>query len=330
MPGLGKADPGMVSLCPHSSTICEISMQQSRPQRVRLTWRTQQRLFAGVLLAPALVLVIGILGIPIVAGIVTSLQRIRLNQPQRNSWFVGFDNYERMLGSSDFWHSLSISTLYTLGAVTLTFIIGLGGALLVNRSSWFNSGARVLMMLPWATPLVAGALTWGIMFDADSGIINQFVRALPGSPRSIPWLVDSGTALWAVILVDAWHTFPVAMVLLLAGLQAIPRDLYDSAAVDGATTFQQFRFITLPILAPITGLTLLLLAVWAFRRFDVVFLLTRGGPGDSTRTLIMHTFDRAFRYYDLSYSATLGVATLLISAVLAVLYLRSIRRQAQG
>jgi multiple sugar transport system permease protein len=201
---------------------------------------------------------------------------------------------------------------------------------LVSRRSWFTAGARVLMLLPWATPLVAGALTWAIMFDTDSGVINQFVRWLPGDMRSIPWLVESGTAIWAVILVDAWHTFPVAMVLLLAGLQGIPRELYESASVDGATTWQQFRYVTLPILAPISGLTLLLLAVWAFRRFDVVFLLTRGGPGDATRTLIMQTFDRAFRYYDLSYSATLGVATLMISALLAALYLRSIRRQVQG
>ena len=184
------------------------------------------------------------------------------------------------------------------------------------------------MLLPWATPLVAGALTWGIMFDADSGIINQFVRALPGSPQSIPWLVDSGTALLAIIVVDAWHTFPVAMVLLLAGLQGIPRELYESASVDGASSLQQFRYITLPILAPISGLTLLLLAVWAFRRFDVVYLLTRGGPGDATRTIIMETFDKAFRYYNLSDSATLGVITLLISAVMAAFYVHSIRKQA--
>ncbi len=290
----------------------------------------QQRLFAAFLLAPALILVTVILGIPVIAGIVTSLQRIRINRPQSNSAFVGLDNYHRMLTSPDFWHSLSVSTLYTLGAVTLTFTLGFGAALLVNRSSWFNTGARVLMLLPWATPLVAGALTWGIMFDTDSGIINQFVRWLPGDNQSIPWLVESGTAIWAVILVDAWHTFPLTMVLLLAGLQGVPRELYESAEVDGATKWQQFRFVTLPILAPISGLTLLLLAVWAFRRFDVVYLLTRGGPGDATRTLIMQTFDRAFRYYDLSYSATLGVATLTISALLAALYLRSIRRQVQA
>ena len=268
-----------------------------------------------------------ILGIPILAGIITSLQRIRLNAPRRNSWFVGLENYERVLASDDFWDSLWVSTQYTVGAVSLTFALGLGAALLVSRSSWFNSGARVLLLLPWATPLVAGALTWGIMLDTDSGIINQFVRWLPGTHQSIPWLVESGTALWVVIVVDAWHTFPVAMVLLLAGLQAIPRDFYEAAAIDGATSWQKFRFVTLPMLAPISGLTLLLLAVWAFRRFDVVYLLTRGGPGDATRTLIMETFDRAFRYYDLSTSATLGVITLLISSFMAAIYLRSIRRQ---
>jgi len=302
----------------------------SRAGARKLTLEARQRLFASLLLTPALILVVGILGLPVLAGIATSFQRIRLNRPQRNSAFVGLENYERMLTSPEFWHSLSVSAFYTVGAVTLTFILGLSAALLVSRRSWFTAGARVLMLLPWATPLVAGALTWAIMFDTDSGVINQFVRWLPGDMRSIPWLIESGTAIWAVILVDAWHTFPVAMVLLLAGLQGIPRELYESASVDGATTWQQFRYVTVPILAPISGLTLLLLAVWAFRRFDVVFLLTRGGPGDATRTLIMQTFDRAFRYYDLSYSATLGVATLIVSALLAALYLRSIRRQVHG
>jgi ABC-type sugar transport system permease subunit len=314
---------------PGSQTRCTVATAHRSPWRLPLTWSTQQRLFAGVLLLPALALVTIVLGIPILAGIVTSLQRIRLNAPQRNSWFVGVDNYERVLTSGDFWHSFWVSIQYTVGAVGLTFALGFGAALLVSRSSWFNSGARVLLMLPWATPLVAGALTWGIMFDTDSGIVNQFMRWLPGNHQSVPWLVESETALYVVIVVDAWHTFPVAMVLLLAGLQAIPRELYEAASIDGATAWQKFRFVTLPILAPISGLTLLLLAVWAFRRFDVVYLLTRGGPGDATRTLIMETFDRAFRYYDLSTSATLGVITLLISSLMAAVYLRSIRRQVQ-
>jgi multiple sugar transport system permease protein len=167
------------------------------------------------------------------------------------------------------------------------------------------------------------------MLDYDSGIVNQMLAWLPWHMSSVPWLIDAKVSIWAVILVDAWHTFPLAMLLLLAGLQGIPKDLYESASVDGARPLQQFLYITLPSIAPISNVVLMLLAVWAFRRFDVVYLLTRGGPGDSTMTLIMQTFDRAFRYYDLSASATLGVATLLISAVLAGVYFLSLRRQTQ-
>jgi multiple sugar transport system permease protein len=295
----------------------------------KLSWRTQQRLFAGLLLAPALVLVVGTLGVPIVAGIVTSLQRIRINMPQRNSNFVGLDNYQRMFADSDFWHSLQVSVTYTIGSVLLTFLLGFAAALVLSRSNPINPIARVLTLLPWATPVVAGSLTWSIMFDYDSGIVNQMLSWLPWHPQAVPWLIDPSISIWAVILVDAWHTFPLAMLLLLAGLQGIPRDLYESASVDGARPVQQFLYITLPSIAPISNVVLLLLAVWAFRRFDVVYLLTRGGPGDSTMTLIMQTFDRAFRYYDLSASATLGVATLLISAVLAGVYFYSLRRQTQ-
>jgi len=295
----------------------------------RLTWRTQQRLFAGLLLAPALLLVVGTLGIPIVAGIVTSLQRIRINMPARNSNFVGLDNYQHMVTSTDFWHSLQVSVVYTIGSVVLTFVLGFGAALLLSRNTFITPIARLLTLLPWATPVVAGTLTWSIMLDYDSGIVNQVLAWLPWHISAVPWLIDANVSIWAVILVDAWHTFPLAMVLLLAGLQGIPKDLYESASVDGARPVQQFLYITLPSIAPISNVVLLLLAVWAFRRFDVVYLLTRGGPGDSTMTIIMQTFDRAFRYYDLSSSATLGVATLLISAVLAGVYFLSLRRQTQ-
>lgn len=295
----------------------------------RLTWALQQRIFANVLLAPALLLVLVTLAVPIVAGFVTSLQRIRINMPQRNSAFVGLDNYQRMIESADFWHSLQVSVIYTIGSVTLTYLLGFSAALLLSRQSPINPIARALTLLPWATPTVAGALTWSIMLDYDSGIINQILAWLPGNIRAVPWLVEAQSSMWAVIVVDAWHTFPLAMLLLLAGLQGIPNELYEAASVDGAKAWQKLLYITLPALAPISSVVLLLLAVWAFRRFDVVFLLTRGGPGDATLTLIMQTFDRAFRFYDLSYSATLGVATLAISGVLAAIYLRTLKRDAQ-
>jgi multiple sugar transport system permease protein len=294
-----------------------------------LSWSIQQRIFANALLAPALILILATLAVPIVAGIVTSLQRIRINMPQRNSSFVGLENYQRMLESPDFWHSLQVSVVYTIGSVSLTFVLGFAAALLLSRQSPINPIARAITLLPWATPTVAGALTWSIMLDYDSGIINQMLDWLPGNIRAVPWLIEARTSIWAVIIVDAWHTFPLAMLLLLAGLQGIPGELYEAAAVDGAKAWHKFWYITLPALRPISSVVLLLLAVWAFRRFDVVFLLTRGGPGDATLTLIMQTFDRAFRFYDLSYSATLGVATLAISGILAAIYLRTLKRDAQ-
>ena len=304
-------------------------MAKAMVKSPRLSWSIQQRIFANAMLAPALILVLATLAVPIVAGIVTSVQRIRINMPLRNSNFVGLDNYQRMLESPDFWHSLQVSLIYTAGSVSLTYVLGFAAALLLSRQSPINPIARALTLLPWATPTVAGALTWSIMLDYDSGIINQILDWLPGNIRAVPWLIEAQSSMWSVIIVDAWHTFPLAMLLLLAGLQGIPGELYEAAAVDGAKAWQKFWYITLPALAPISSVVLLLLAVWAFRRFDVVFLLTRGGPGDATLTLIMQTFDRAFRFYDLSYSATLGVATLAISAILAAIYLRTLKRDTQ-
>lgn len=303
------------------------SMTNVAEKSPRLTWAVQQRIFASAMLAPAFILVMVTLAVPIIAGIVTSLQRIRINLPQRNSGFVGLDNYQRMIESPDFWHSLQVSIIYTVGSVTLTYVLGFAAALLLSRNSPINPIARAITLLPWATPTVAGALTWSIMLDYDSGIVNQMLNWV--GIRSVPWLIEAQSSIWSVIVVDAWHTFPLAMLLLLAGLQGIPGELYEASSVDGAKAWQKFWYITLPSLAPISSVVLLLLAVWAFRRFDVVFLLTRGGPGDATQTLIMQTFDRAFRFYDLSYSATLGVATLLISGILAAIYLRTLKRDTQ-
>ena len=202
-------------------------MSAARTREPRLSWQTQQRVFAGFLLTPALVLIVATLGVPILTGIVTSLQRIRINMPQRNSNFVGLENYRRMLESPDFWHSLKVSVIYTTGSVALTFALGFGAALLLSRQSRFNPIARALTLLPWATPVVAGTLTWGVMLDYDSGIINQMLAWLPGNIPAVPWLIEARTSMWAVILVDAWHTFPLAMLLLLAGLQGIPGELYE-------------------------------------------------------------------------------------------------------
>ena len=171
---------------------------------------------AWLLLLPAAVLLVAFTHYPILATIRHSLFIARRNGTEV---FVGLDNYQRMLESPDFWHSLQVSLIYTAGSVSLTYVLGFAAALLLSRQSPINPIARALTLLPWATPTVAGALTWSIMLDYDSGIINQILDWLPGNIRAVPWLIEAQSSMWSVIIVDAWHTFPLAMLLLLAGLQ---------------------------------------------------------------------------------------------------------------
>jgi multiple sugar transport system permease protein len=283
---------------------------------------TDGRLFAWVMLAPALVLLAVVLGMPLLSGVWLSFQHWVLTRPADQEAFVGLDNYARMIGDPDFWDAIWRSFFYTAGVVLGSLALGMGAAILTKaafRGRWL---ARTMFVLPWAIPGVAAALVWGVMYDPNFGILNRLLSVVTFGSVTPEWLLDRNLVLPSLMLVQVWNEFPIAYIFLLAGLMAIPQELYEAADVDGASPRARFRFVTLPMMRFVIAVTTLLIAIFGFRSFAVIYVLTGGGPARNSETLIMQTYNEAFRRYDFSYSSTLGVASIVVTLVLTAVYLR--------
>ncbi len=236
------------------------------------------------------------------------------------SRFVALENYAFLLQDPRFWNALG-NTAYFVGvSVTLELILGLGLALLLNRRFRGRGLARALVLVPWAVPTVVAARFWEWIFNADFGVLNYLLGT------RINWLGDPSWALHAAIAADVWKMTPFAALLLLAGLQVIPEELYRAACIDGANRWQLFRHITLPLLRPVILLVLLFRTMDAARVFDLVFVLTGGGPANETETLVVYTYKLLYRTLQFGYGSALAVATFLFIFALSLVYVHQLRR----
>ncbi|MCP2250875.1 carbohydrate ABC transporter permease [Lentzea aerocolonigenes] len=244
---------------------------------------------------------------------------------------VGFKNYLNVLSGDAsygaFWGTLVRTLIWTFGCVFFHYTIGLGLALLLNRQVKGRTLYRVLLILPWAVPAFISAFAWKYMFNAQYGIINQFLRSL-GLPDPV-WLGQSNWALLAVIIVNVWLGVPFQMVALLGGLQSIPGDLYEAAEVDGATPWQRFVHVTLPGLRSVSSTVILLGIIWTFNMFPVIYLIA--GPNPNTRILVTYAFERFFSgaSRDYAIASTYGVLILSVLLVFATVYRRALRSQGE-
>lgn len=234
--------------------------------------------------------------------------------------FVGFGNYAFLIRDVRFWNALG-NTAYFVGvSVTLELGLGLAFALLLNRRFRGRAVARALVLVPWAVPNVVAARFWEWIFNADFGVLNYLLGV------KVNWLGDPIWALHAAILADVWKTTPFAVLLLLAGLQVIPDELYQAARIDGANAWQLFRHITLPLLKPVILLVLLFRTMDAARVFDLIFVLTGGGPANETETLVVYAYKLLYRTLQFGYGSALAVATFLFILALSLAYLSVLRR----
>jgi len=237
--------------------------------------------------------------------------------------FVGFSEYGRVLRSGFFLNSVVVSGLYSIGNLLGTWVLGLGTALLLNRSFVARPVARALIIIPWAIPYVAAALIWGWMFDYNFGILNYLLRTLHVTSKNVQWLTACPAALWSLTGVSVWKLFPLGTVMFLAGLQTIPLELYEAARVDGAGWLMTFRHVTIPGIWQVGVVLTLLVAVWAFgRAFTIIFLLTEGGPAGCSDTLVIRTYLEVFKFFHPGTGAALGVIVLAISLIFSFVYLR--------
>lgn len=276
-------------------------------------------------LLPAMIAVGAVVVYPLIYTAGLSLFDVNLLQPAR-ARFVGLGNYASMLASATFWHSLLITAFYTFGTVIVSVLLGLGTSLLLNREYRFRTLARAAIILPWATPWLVTCLIWYVLLNPQFGLVNAILRAAGIVQSGQSFLYQSSTALPAVIFVTAWRLFPMATLLLLAGLQGIPREQYEAAAVDGAGTWNRFRHVTLPNLATVLVVVGVLLTIWSFKLFTVIYVLTAGGPGSATEALAIYSYEQGFKFYNLGTGSTIAMLMVFVSAGLVLLYFSLLRR----
>ena len=277
------------------------------------------------LLTPAVIVTLIIVFAPMVEAVVTSFYEYVLFRPNAAK-FVGLANFVTLFNDPVFWTSLWQTALWIGLTLPLQMGLGLIAALLLNKEFAWRGLARALVIIPWALPSVVIALMWRWIYDPNIGILNDLLLRLDIIRAAIPWLADPDVALYAVIATLTWQGFPFFAVMILAGLQGIPKSQYEAAAIDGASAWRQFRHITLPGIAPILATAGLLRTIWVANSIDVIFVMTGGGPGYSTYTLPLFAFVKARQNLDFGYGSAIAVTfTVILGAVVALYIARTMR-----
>ncbi len=278
--------------------------------------------FAWALVAPALVMITGILALPLLFSLYVSLHEWDLSKIPSHLEWVGLRNYLELLASADLWRALRFTLGYTLACVAGEFLLGLVLALLLHKTPIGRQVFTAILVLPMMmTPIVSG-LVWRLMYNPTYGVINQALGL-----KDLVWLGEVRYAILAVILVTIWQNSAFVMVLVLAGLRSLSDDPFEAARIDGASAWQAFRFITLPLLKPTILVALLIRTIFEFRAFDVIWILTQGGPAGATEALSLLNFRMGFRYFATGPAAALSWIMLAITSMLSAGYIWSLSRR---
>jgi multiple sugar transport system permease protein len=288
------------------------------PRRRRSRLARSERTLGIVLILPV-VLVIALLVLVPLAGVVwDSLgDRTFLSNV---SHFVGLSNYTALLSSGDFWQVFGHSVGWTVASVTLQLVIGLALALLLNRRMPARPLFRGLFLLPWVTPVVVIVLIWKWMLNDLYGVVNALLGAIHPAWHSLSWFSDPALALPTVIAINVWRGAPFVMVIFLAGLQTVPRELHEAAALDGAGPWRSFWHVTLPHLRAILATMILIFALFNFNNFDLIYLATQGGPANATMTLPVNTYQVGFGGELIGQASTWAVLMLVTVLLVALVY----------
>jgi ABC-type sugar transport system permease subunit len=293
--------------------------------RAELRGRTAEAITGWALLAPALAVLLVIIAWPLFQGIRLSLYEAFLLRPLSSAVWVGVANYLRFAADPNLTLYLRNQVIWVTGSVAGEVGLGFVLALILNRDLRYRAFWRSIVLLPWAMPIAATALIWQWIFNAEWGIANYTLRQVGVLQENISWY-NTPWRLWLVLLTtNAWRHFPFAYVSLLAGFQAIPREVVEAAEIDGAGPVATFRTITLPLMKPVLWAVVLLLAIWRMNDFSTIWTMTRGGPGIDSMTFAPLVYVTAFSYFRFGQAASIGVVMLMISLLLTTLYLKRTR-----
>ncbi|MBN1084127.1 sugar ABC transporter permease [Erwinia sp. V90_4] len=282
---------------------------------------------AWVLLAPMLIVMGLLTAWPLLRTIWLSFTDAELIGSGGQTGYVGLDNYLYALTDPDFLASIGRTLYFTVLSVALEGIIGVLVALLLNQKFRGRSVLRVLVILPWALPTIVNAMMWRLNFNPDYGSINALLTQLHIIDSYRSWLGSPDSALNAVMLADVWKNYPLVTLLVLASMQSIPGDLYEAARLDGASAWRRFRAITFPAIVGALSVALILRTIDAFKIFDIIYVMTRGGPVDSTKTLSFYVYQESFSYLRAGSGAAYAILMTLMCSVLIAIYMALLYRQ---
>lgn len=310
----------------------EVARLQASQSAIRSRWRRfveKERWLAWALIIPALIVVFALILMPIVRAFWMSLHIIDLTRPALGQPFVGLENYIDILGDREFWSSIGRTGYFMAVSIILEMALGVSVALLLNVEFRGRALLRSLILIPWALPITIDAIMWKWIFNPSYGALNSLLLQLGLIDSYRTWLSTPRSAMHVLIIADVWKVTPLVILLSLAGLQTIPKALYEAARVDGASRWYSLRHITLPLLTPTLVIVLVIRTMDAFKVFDLIYIMTSGGPSDGTKVIAYHTYLVAFRFLKLGEGAALAYLMTLFIALMAFAYIRLLNREVE-
>ena len=294
-------------------------LTRTRPAgKTRLSWPRWLSPYLFVL--PVVIAFVLIIAYPLFRNIYESFFQNYLARPSEHD-FIWFENYTRVFRDKVFWKSSQVTAIYISITVVIRFFFGLGIALLLNQKLKIRGIARALLIIPWAVPDIVACLVWIQMFDYQYGIINYYLMNTGLIAEPLKWLSSLDLALPAAMIVNVWKGTPWVAIMILAGLQTIPTDLYEAAAIDGANSIKKFLNVTIPLLRPVFITVFLLLVIWSIKDFAIIYILNKGGPAHATEVLTIYIYQKAFTDLRMGQAAAAGVILLVISMLFTIIYL---------
>ncbi|MBM3708357.1 MAG: sugar ABC transporter permease [Actinobacteria bacterium] len=279
---------------------------------------------AFFLILPTLIAVFAILIYPILYSLTISFTSATLRDMSFN--FIGLQNYFSALRDQKLGNAFILTIEYSAVTVFFKLLLGMSLALILNEKFIGRGLTRSLIIIPWAVPYIVTGIMWRWIFDSNIGIFNFILNKIGIINEYIAWLASRSFALSTIIIADVWQGTPFFIIILLAGLQTIPEDLYEAALVDGAGSFRKFVHITLPMIKFQIFIVIILGAIFAINQFDLFYIMTKGGPADSTSVATYYDYKIAFRYYKISYASAVSYLILLLTAIITIVYSRILQR----
>jgi len=282
-------------------------------------FKKERNKFIILMLMPATILLVGLTLFPFIVSFILSFTDYSLLRPGQTK-FIFLDNYIELMKTDEFWIALRVTVVFTVLAVFVQVVLGVVIATLLHNENTNISFLRTMYLLPLAITPIAATFTFRLMFNPSLGVLNYFMKLLGFEPQA--WLASPSTALFSLILVDTWQWTPFILLICLGGLASLPNEPFEAAKVDGASSWEIFIKITVPMLYPFIGLALLFRSIDAFKTFDIIYVLTSGGPGILTRTLNLYAFKHGIEFLSMGYAGSIAIVMLIITIVVAQIFLR--------